>query len=50
MANLVNYLDYIDAVELHFALMKSWGETRFGVENRDLIESALARPRPSYSV
>lgn len=39
------YIDYIKAVDLHFALMKSWGETRFGVENRDLIESALARPR-----
>ena len=39
------YLDYIDAIDLHFALMKIWGETRFGVENRDLIESALARPK-----
>lgn len=39
------YLDYIDAVDLHFALMKTWGEIRFGVENRDLIESALARPK-----
>lgn len=25
--------------------MKLWGETRFGVESRDLIESALARPK-----
>jgi death-on-curing protein len=39
------YLDYIDAVDLHFALMKTWGEIRFGVENRDLIESALTRPK-----
>lgn len=39
------YLDYIDAVDLHFALMKTWGEIRFGVECRDLIESALARPK-----
>lgn len=39
------YLEYIDAVDLHFALMKIWGEIRFGVENRDLIESALARPK-----
>ena len=45
MAEPVYYLDYIDAVELHFALMNNWGETRFGVENRDLIESALARPK-----
>lgn len=41
------YLDFVDAVDLHFALMKSWGETRFGVESRYLIESALARPRHS---
>ena len=33
------------AVDLHFALMKTWGEKRFGLENHDLIESALARPR-----
>lgn len=39
------YLDYINAVDLHFALMKTWGEIRFGVESRDLIESALARPK-----
>jgi death on curing protein len=39
------YIDYIEAVDLHFALMKLWGETRFGVDSRDLIESALARPR-----
>lgn len=45
MADPVLYLDYVDAVELHFALMNTWGETRFGVENRDLIESALARPK-----
>jgi prophage maintenance system killer protein len=39
------YIDYIEAVDLHFALMKLWGETRFGVDSRDLIESALARPK-----
>ena len=39
------YIDYILAVDLHFALMKNWGETRFGVEDRFLIESALARPK-----
>lgn len=43
----IAYVDYIEAVDLHFALMKLWGETRFGVESRDLIESALARPRHS---
>lgn len=41
----VLYIDYIEAVDLHFALMRTWGETRFGVDSRDLIESALARPQ-----
>jgi death on curing protein len=41
------YLDYVDAVDLHFALMKTWNEVRFGVESKDLIESALARPQHS---
>ncbi|MCW5959471.1 MAG: type II toxin-antitoxin system death-on-curing family toxin [Pyrinomonadaceae bacterium] len=41
----VSYIDYVEAVDLHFALMKMRGETRFGVESRDLIESALARPK-----
>ena len=45
MTENVLYIDYIEAVDLHFALMKLWGETRFGVESRDLIESALARPK-----
>ena len=45
MADDIAYLDYLEAVDLHFALMKTWGETRFGVESRDLIESALARPK-----
>ncbi len=39
------YIDYFEAVDLHFALMKLWGETRFGVDSRDLIESALVRPK-----
>ena len=45
MAETIVYLDFIEAVDLHFALMKTWGETHFGVESRDLIESALARPK-----
>lgn len=44
-AENIAYIDYIEAVDLHFALMKIWGETRFGVDSRDLIESALARPK-----
>ena len=43
----IAYIDYIEAVDLHFALMKIWGEARYGVDSRDLIESALARPRHS---
>lgn len=41
----ISYIDDVEAVDLHFALMKLWGETRFGVDSRDLIESALARPK-----
>ena len=41
----ITYIDYSEAVDLHFALMKLWGETRFGVDSRDLIESTLARPK-----
>lgn len=44
-AKNIVYLNYVEAVELHFALMKTWGETRFGVESRELVESALARPK-----
>jgi death-on-curing protein len=44
-AENVLYIDYIEAVDLHFALMKLWSETRYGVDSRDLIESALARPK-----
>ena len=39
------YLRYEAAVLIHFSLMRALGETRFGVDFRDLIESALARPR-----
>ncbi len=46
-AEKIIYLDFVEAVDLHFALMKTWGEIRFGVESRDLIESALARPKHS---
>jgi death-on-curing protein len=38
------YLTYLEAVSLHFELMQIWGETRYGVFDRTLIESALARP------
>ena len=44
-ADAISYIAYLEAVDLHFVLMKIWGEKRFGVESRDLIESALARPK-----
>lgn len=39
------YLDYPEAVELHIKLMWRVRETRFGVADRTLVESALARPQ-----
>lgn len=41
----IKYLDFFDAVMIHFRLMQRTGETRFGIDSRHLIESALARPR-----
>jgi death on curing protein len=41
----MHYLEYANAVGEHFALMWAHGETRYGVFDRSLIESALARPR-----
>jgi death on curing protein len=39
------YLGYDEAVWLHFRLMWEWNETRFGVDRRELLESALSRPK-----
>lgn len=39
------YLEFDEAVWLHFELMWAWKETYIGVDRRDLIESALARPK-----
>lgn len=39
------YLSYDEAVWFHIQLMRMWKETRYGVDQRDLIESALARPK-----
>ena len=39
------YLNYEEAVLIHIGLMRALGETRYGVDFRDLVESALARPR-----
>ena len=39
------YIEYAEAVALHFEIMFNFGETRIGVAEPNLIESALARPK-----
>ncbi|MBX3290369.1 MAG: type II toxin-antitoxin system death-on-curing family toxin [Acidobacteria bacterium] len=39
------YLTLPEAVKFHVLYMRKVGETRFGVFDSDLIESALARPK-----
>ncbi len=39
------YLSYSEAVLIHIRLMQILGETRYGVDFRELIQSALARPQ-----
>ena len=39
------YISYLEAVAIHFKLMRRLGETRYGIWDRSLIESALARPQ-----
>jgi death-on-curing protein len=41
----IRYLTYAEAVVHHIELMRALGEVRFGILDRALIESALARPR-----
>ena len=41
----IKYLDLADAVIIHLRLMERFNETRFGVDQTTLIESALARPQ-----
>lgn len=43
--NEVRYLIYADAALIHILLMRKAGETRFGAFDRNLVESALARPQ-----
>lgn len=45
MATETVYLRYEEAVLIHFSLMRALGEVRYGIDHRDLIESALVRPR-----
>lgn len=39
------YIEFAEAVLIHVRVMQLWDETRYGVADRSLIESALARPR-----
>lgn len=39
------YLTVAEAVKFHVLYMRRVGETRFGVFDKSLVESALARPR-----
>jgi death-on-curing protein len=41
----VVYLSYAEAVLAHIELMRYLGETRYGVFDRALVESALSRPQ-----
>lgn len=41
------YLTVPEAVKFHVLYMRKVGETRFGVFDRNLIESALSRPQNS---
>jgi death-on-curing protein len=41
----VVYLSYAEAVLTHIELMRYLGETRYGVFDRALVESALSRPQ-----
>lgn len=47
MTEPTRYLTYAEAVVHHIELMRALGEVRFGIFDRALIESALARPRHS---
>lgn len=44
MTEKVIYVSYAEAALVHIELMRYLGETRYGVADRTLIESALARP------
>ena len=41
----ISYLTYAEAVFIHIRVMRLSGETRYGVSDRNLIESTLARPQ-----
>lgn len=39
------YISTVEAITLHVLLMRQWRETRFGIDRKDLLESALNRPK-----
>lgn len=39
------YFSTEEAIALHILLMRDWHEIRFGVDRKDLLESALNRPK-----
>lgn len=45
MATEFRYLSYPEAVVHHIELMRALNETRFGIFDRALLESTLARPK-----
>ncbi|MEZ5427161.1 MAG: type II toxin-antitoxin system death-on-curing family toxin [Pyrinomonadaceae bacterium] len=44
----MQYLTYVEAVKFHILYMRAVGETRIGVFDKNLVESALARPRHAF--
>lgn len=41
----IRYISFVEAVIEHIELMRALGEVRFGVFDRTLLQSALARPQ-----
>lgn len=39
------YISVAEAIKLHILLMREWRENRFGIDRKDLLESALNRPK-----
>lgn len=45
MIEETSYLSVEEAITIHVLLMRSWRESRFGVDRKELLESALNRPK-----
>lgn len=39
------YISVHEAIKFHILLMREWSENRYGVDHKDLLESALNRPQ-----